>query len=170
LILICYDGSVDAKAAIREAASLLDEPATVLTVWHPTSPVASGSAGGHAPVDGLSEIDESDRALLHLATRCAAQGAELARKAGIDAEPTTLAQRATVAQTILEEAERLGASAIVLGSRGRGRLKSLVLGSVSARVVEHADRPVIVVPSPAVAKARGHGSEGRQAAGEGVPR
>jgi hypothetical protein len=37
MILICYDGSPDAKAAIERGAALLkdQEPVTVLTVWQP---------------------------------------------------------------------------------------------------------------------------------------
>jgi hypothetical protein len=41
-----------------------------------------------------------------------------------------------------------------MGSRGHGRLGSLLLGSVSYAVVQHADRPVTVVPSPDIARQR----------------
>jgi hypothetical protein len=42
-----------------------------------------------------------------------------------------------------------------MGSRGLHGVKSLLVGSVSHAVIQHADRTVIVVPSPAVAAARG---------------
>jgi nucleotide-binding universal stress UspA family protein len=41
-----------------------------------------------------------------------------------------------------------------MGSRGLTGVKSLLLGSVSRSVIQHADRTVIVVPSPEVAAAR----------------
>jgi nucleotide-binding universal stress UspA family protein len=47
------------------------------------------------------------------------------------------------AWSILEAAK--GADLIVVGSRGRSGLKTLLLGSVSHVVVTHADIPVVVV-------------------------
>lgn len=46
---------------------------------------------------------------------------------------------------------------IVIGTRGLTGVKSLLLGSVSHAVVQHADRAVLVVPSPEIAEARGDG-------------
>jgi nucleotide-binding universal stress UspA family protein len=44
-----------------------------------------------------------------------------------------------------------------MGTRGLTGIKSVLLGSVSHAVLQHADRPVIVVPSPDVANKRaGH--------------
>ncbi len=45
-------------------------------------------------------------------------------------------------------------AAIVLGSPGLSGLRSLMLGSVSDKVVQHARRPVLVVPSGALAYTR----------------
>jgi nucleotide-binding universal stress UspA family protein len=42
----------------------------------------------------------------------------------------------------------------VLGTRGLTGVKSLLLGSVSHAVLQHADRPVIIVPSPETARER----------------
>ncbi|MDQ2898064.1 MAG: universal stress protein [Actinomycetota bacterium] len=49
-----------------------------------------------------------------------------------------------------------------MGSRGLTGLKSPLLGSVSQAVIQHADRPVIVVPSPDVADSRARGRHNRQ--------
>jgi nucleotide-binding universal stress UspA family protein len=60
----------------------------------------------------------------------------------------------SVVATVLDVASELEADVVVAGSRGRGGLKSLLLGSVSHGLVEHADRPVLVIPAEAVARAR----------------
>jgi nucleotide-binding universal stress UspA family protein len=149
LILICYDGSTDAKEAIARGAPLLrGQRATVLTVWSPFDAAALGLSGG---VEDMQESDEASR--LH-AEHEAEMGARLAIEAGFDAEPRTVDRRTTIADAMLGEADRLEATAILMGSRGLTGVKSLLLGSVSHAVIQHADRTVIVVPSPEVAAAR----------------
>jgi nucleotide-binding universal stress UspA family protein len=49
------------------------------------------------------------------------------------------------AREILSEADRHDAGVIVLGSRGRGDLAGLLLGSTAHKVIHLADRPVLVV-------------------------
>jgi nucleotide-binding universal stress UspA family protein len=154
MILIFYDGSDDAKSAIEQTGELLCcQPATVLTVWQPLAEVlAAPLAFGVSP--GVLDTDKADKASREAAEQLAEEGAELARQAGFNAEPRVCTQIATTAKSILSDAEQIGASAIVMGSRGLTGLKSVLLGSVSHAVIQHAERTVIVVPSPAVAGAR----------------
>jgi nucleotide-binding universal stress UspA family protein len=49
---------------------------------------------------------------------------------------------------IIDEAVAFRAELIVVGSRGLGPLKSMLLGSVSAEVVDHAPCPILVVRRP----------------------
>jgi nucleotide-binding universal stress UspA family protein len=51
-----------------------------------------------------------------------------------------------VAPRIVEAAEEHGAGLIVMGSRGRSDLTSLLLGSVAHKVLHLSDRPVLVAP------------------------
>jgi nucleotide-binding universal stress UspA family protein len=61
-------------------------------------------------------------------------------------------KRSEVAREILGSATRLGADLILMGSRARGELTGLLLGSVSYTVAMSAICPVVIVPAGAMAK------------------
>ncbi|MGH9133532.1 MAG: universal stress protein [Ilumatobacteraceae bacterium] len=73
--------------------------------------------------------------------------------AGDTVTVTPLLLEGSPAWTLLEAAK--DADLIVVGSRGRGGLKTLLLGSVSHVVVTHAEIPVVVVRQPPDAQAGG---------------
>ena len=145
-LIICYDGSEDAKYAVRHAGALLpDGKAIVLTVWEPTVLLSSfGWVGGAESVNFV----ELDRAAAEGAGRVAADGARIARDAGFDAEPAAIKANGPVWKTILEIADGNDAAAIVVGSRGHGGIGRVLMGSVSTAVVHHADRPTLVIHRP----------------------
>jgi nucleotide-binding universal stress UspA family protein len=155
MILICYDGSTDAQAAIEHGARLLKgEEATVLTIWQQfvTMVAQSPSLGLGSTAIDPEKIDEENR---KYAEDRAEDGVRLAAEVGVKAQARVVPQGInTTSQAILAEAESMDASAIVMGSRGLTGVKSLLLGSVSHAVIQHADRPVVVVPSPEVAARR----------------
>ena len=62
-------------------------------------------------------------------------------------EVTALMIQGPTVKTILEQAEKLEAEVIVVGSHGRGKLFDVVVGSVSAGVIRKAKVPVLVVPT-----------------------
>jgi nucleotide-binding universal stress UspA family protein len=64
--------------------------------------------------------------------------------AGLDIEPRVL--EGNTPQVLLERGKE--ADVLVVGSRGFGGFRGLLLGSVSQQCVEHATCPVVVVPSP----------------------
>jgi nucleotide-binding universal stress UspA family protein len=156
MVLICYDGSADAKAAIEQGGDLLDgQPATVLTVWEPFVEVLARTPAALGMTAGIGNVDEIDKASRESAEKLAKEGAELACNAGLNAQPRVCARVSSVANAILCQADEVGASAVLMGSRGLSGLSSLLVGSVSHAIIQHADRAVIVVPSPHVARARG---------------
>jgi nucleotide-binding universal stress UspA family protein len=166
MILASYDGSIDAQAAIDHAARLMPgAETTVLTVWEPFQ-VALRRTGGMGMGMGAYYPDNGD---IDVATELAAQaraieGADRATAAGLDAQPRIAVRDDGVAGAILAVADELDADAIVLGTRGLTGLRSMLLGSVSHAVLQHANRSVIVVPSPAVAEERSEWVHRRDAA------
>jgi nucleotide-binding universal stress UspA family protein len=57
----------------------------------------------------------------------------------------TVIRQGNAAEVIIETAKKMRVGLIVIGSHGRHGMERFLLGSVSANVVEHADRPVMVV-------------------------
>jgi len=152
VILIAYDASDDAKAAVEQAGKLFPgQSVTILTVWQRLIDTMARVGGGIGVAADYDEVDTSSEGL---AKTKAKEGAELATAAGMIATPRTAVVDTSVADAILAEAETVAAGAIVCGSRGYTGVKSLMLGSVSHHVLQHADRPVMVIPSPAVSQAR----------------
>jgi nucleotide-binding universal stress UspA family protein len=153
MILIAYDGSDDARAAIDRAGELLNgQPATILTVWERFVDVMA-RAGAGLPIGDI-DYESIDRDYEEQARRRAEEGAERAQHAGLRARATIRSRETSVAGAILAEADEVQARLIILGTRGLTGVKSLFLGSVSHALVQHATRPVMIVPSPDVAAER----------------
>ena len=142
-VLICYDGSTEARRAIDVAAELLGSRAAVVLDVAPLMTVgqsvaATASPAGNRSFAGYNQAD---------ARRRAEEGAEHAREAGFTAEARAALASSTW-EGIVDAADELDASVIVLGSRGLTRARELFRGSVSHDVAGHAGRPVLIVPPP----------------------
>jgi nucleotide-binding universal stress UspA family protein len=119
--------------------------ALVVTVWSSMSDaVDAGLLAIPADVarEAAASLDEEAAAQ---AGRTAAEGAELARTAGLDARDETAKSIGNVWSTILDIADREDAAVVVVGSRGLSGVKSLLLGSVSGAIANNSERPVLVV-------------------------
>lgn len=146
-VVIAYDGSDPARAAIARAGAVLKpRRAVVVSVWAPIEVAASAAAIG-APAGvalaGARSLDVEEGAR---AEAVAAEGADLARRAGFDAEPLVLRRDGPPWRAIVDCAAGLDAAVIVTGTRGRSRPVAAVLGSTAAGVLHHAHRPVLMVP------------------------
>jgi hypothetical protein len=138
-IVVGIDGSEAAQDALRwayEEARLAGAELVVLHSWdYPYSEVADG-------VDDVRRKMERDaRAQL---SSSSASLVEQAARDGIVVTPKLVEK--TPAQALIDDAT--DADLVVVGSRGRGGLSSLLLGSVSRAVVQHSPCPVAVIRHP----------------------
>ncbi|MCA3749008.1 MAG: universal stress protein [Rubrobacter sp.] len=137
-ILLCTDGSADAELGARAAATLSGGSAAELHVVHVMGEVSPLLYPAGAPAaEYLAVFEERGRDLL-------AREVGKIRRLGGDVAGSHL-RKGRPADQILDLAEELEASLIVLGSRGRGPVERLLLGSVSEEIVHHASHPVMVV-------------------------
>ena len=86
-------------------------------------------------------------AVAHKFTRAHGQIEEAARelrKEGLDV--TALLVQGATAESILREANRLSADVILMGTRARGAMRELIVGSVSKAVIRESTRPILLVP------------------------
>ena len=67
------------------------------------------------------------------------------RKEGFASTTALLIQGAT-AETILREADRLAVDVILMGTRARGAVREIFVGSVSKEVLRASTRPVLLIP------------------------
>jgi nucleotide-binding universal stress UspA family protein len=147
-LLVCYDGSDDAAYALETAATLFPGAhALVVSIWQHVAGLDTIAWAGEPA--GMVTSGELDRAAAEHGSRLAQQGARIAHRAGLDAEPLAVEAIGPVWKTIVEAGSAHDACAIVIGSRGLTGLRALLLGSVSSAVVHHAGRPTLVMHRPA---------------------
>jgi nucleotide-binding universal stress UspA family protein len=148
-LLLCYDGSDQATEAIGFAAAVFPRGtrATVLYAWEPTAVAVSG---GMVPVAIPADSDEQDEAR---ATRLVEAGAQEARSLGLDVEARIEQTTASAWRTIVDVADG-EFDLIVMGTRGLSGVVSLLLGSSSHHVAQHAACPVLIVPGAELGEAR----------------
>ena len=124
-LLIAFDGSAAAEAAVRAAAALFPGArATVLTIHEPAvGAVTAFRAGGGLMSPELVEqnVAELERELVGEAKAAAAEGAKLAEAVGLVAESAVAPGERQPWEPILAAAAERGADVVVCGTRGRGR-------------------------------------------------
>jgi len=138
-ILIAVDGSAGAAQAVALAEGL-DWPAgsmvRVVSVMEPTAIPLLPWSGGIAD----SQVIEHEA----LAYVEAEQAAVVGRLTAPDRTVDAVLLRGRPASGLVDQAREFAADLVIVGSRGHGSIASLLLGSVSAEVVDHARCPVLV--------------------------
>jgi EmrB/QacA subfamily drug resistance transporter len=142
-ILIAFDGSENARHAIRVAARELGgHRAAVVHVWEPLT--GDGPVGTPALAAGSREAEielEAERA-----QATAEEGATLARAAGFDAEAHALRTEGSIGAAIVDYATGNGTRLVVVGTRGLSGVRSALAGSVTNHVSHNVLVPVLAVP------------------------
>jgi nucleotide-binding universal stress UspA family protein len=135
-IVVGYDGSACAKAALRVAVEVgraYGEPVTIAFGFD-VSPV-----GG--------ELHDYHEALRELATKRLEEARALV---GDDAgQVDAVIVEEEPAQALVQLADERDARVIVVGTRGERPLRGALLGSTPHKLLHLSDRPVLVVPAPA---------------------
>jgi nucleotide-binding universal stress UspA family protein len=138
-ILLATDGSEEAQLASTTAADLAqktDSELHVLTVG-PDYPL-------YELPEHPAEFQDVLRENRRRAKEVLEQQAKMIEESGVSVKETHLLE-GRADEEIVALAEEIGAGLIVMGSRGHGRLRRTLLGSVSDAVVRHAHCPVTVV-------------------------
>ncbi|MBU1661972.1 MAG: universal stress protein [Chloroflexi bacterium] len=134
-ILLAIDGSEHARKAARLAGDLARHHGAnlrVVVAFEPV-PVYLGEPNFQQVVFvRLREADDVLKAALELV-------------GDIPGELKTEVLEGPPAEAILNVADTRGNDLIVMGTRGRGRLSGLLLGSQSQKVVAHAHCPVLLI-------------------------
>jgi nucleotide-binding universal stress UspA family protein len=132
-ILVCYGGSPESERALERVAEVASAVPSEVTVVSAAEPIYR-----QAPYTGYADPaeEEAHRRLLEEATK---------RLAGYGIAAGTMAPAGEAVAAILEAARATDADLIVVGSRHRGIVRRLLLGSVSGELVVAASSDVLVV-------------------------
>jgi nucleotide-binding universal stress UspA family protein len=136
-VIWATDGSAHADRAMATAVQVAKDDGAQLHVVHVVEKLGNGRAAG---MDVFANEDE-------IKAKVARQAKLIAADAGLNATTHTIVGLGDhIANRIVEIAEDEGADLIVVGTRGHGALGSLVLGSVTQRLLRLSHCPVLAVP------------------------
>jgi nucleotide-binding universal stress UspA family protein len=139
--LVATDGSECAALAIDLVAQI-DWPAG--TAIRVVEAIETGAAlfGGPWPAVAMVHADELEADVLRIAHETVSAARARIARPGLAVDTAVL--RGRPASAIVDAATAMAADVIVVGSRGHGTIESMVLGSVSAEVIDRAHVPVLV--------------------------
>jgi nucleotide-binding universal stress UspA family protein len=134
-VVVGIDGSTGSDKALLWAAAQAQRTGAILEVVGAWSiPAAAGYTPGVV-------FEEFEKAVEDVSDQAVTRATELYP----DLEVQQRIVESPAAPALVEASE--GAELLVVGSRGRGGFRELLLGSVSQYCAHHADCPVVIVPS-----------------------
>ena len=140
-ILVAVDGSPDAEQALTQAIDLAESEHTRLTLItgvQKLPPIAYAGLTG-AP---LAQIDASSRSWAQAVLRRARD------RVPDDLPVITILTDRPIRTALIDQINRGRHDLVVMGSRGRGAIRSALLGSVSHYILNHSPAPVLIVHAP----------------------
>ncbi|HZY95039.1 MAG TPA: universal stress protein [Candidatus Bathyarchaeia archaeon] len=148
-IMVAVDGSESAKKAAEVALDITGKYKAELHVLYAINPpipsIAYSFPSMTPPTPSQAEIDAYYATAKKTAMAIVEQTVSEAQKRGINAKPEIPEATGSVVETLINHAVDDKVDLIVMGSRGLGGFKKLLLGSVSSGVITHAPCPVLVV-------------------------
>lgn len=149
-VVIAYDGSETAKRAIGVVGRTLGGRSVVIVhaYDHGFDRTLLHRALGSRPIEEIRLlIDELQGTMRAKAVEVTEEGVAAAREAGLEATGDTVPADGSAWRAVAWAARKHGASLVVVGSRGLGTARSVLLGSVSSGLVQNAELPTLVVPA-----------------------
>ncbi len=142
-VLVAIDGSPNAQRALETAVDLAKGMEAELRIAHvvyiPTLFWSMGVPGSAVPTDKIEEDAEE------VARQLLAKAVKFSKDAGVlSPNDELVTQLVSPAQGIVQLAERDEADVVVIGTRGNGGFRKLLLGSVANSVLHYAHCSVLV--------------------------
>ena len=139
-VLIPIDGSTRARKALKAGIAFAKETGAQVTAYHALEVVPPYYGEGFVAPSALDPFEATAR------KRAKKYLEEATRIAGTAAVPcqSQVSKPATVYQGIIDTAKKNKCDAIFMASHGRGELASLILGSVTVKVLAHSKLLVVV--------------------------
>jgi nucleotide-binding universal stress UspA family protein len=136
-ILVAVDGSRDADEALAQAIDMAEAEHTRLTLITAVPEVQVAATLG----PGAAGLIEDPRPAAEATLRAARD------RVPADLPVTTILTEKPIRMALIKQIEEGNHDLVVMGSRGRGALRSALLGSVSHYVLHHSRVPVLIVHS-----------------------
>jgi nucleotide-binding universal stress UspA family protein len=151
-LLVALDGSENSRRASQAAVELAEKLSAELIVLHAITPPAlyyhteiSSEGPVIEPPTHEKEIDLYLEYARRVGRGIVDPTVSEAKKRGVTVKADLPEATSSVVEAIVNQAIKENADLIIVGTRGLGGFKKLVMGSVSNGVVSHAHCPVLVI-------------------------